>query len=394
VKWSLSVDPSRLKASVHSTHACSDCHTEFSKTSHPAAVSDSSRTRAVAISQACKRCHADKIKAVKDSIHYNLSFPVGDIVVSQGNMKAPVCTDCHGFHDVSPKAAYDTLSGVPCKKCHAGIFNLYAKSVHGVAKANGEHKAPLCAACHFAHDISTTARAERIRSACLGCHKGIESVHAKWLPNAGLHLSAVACAACHSPGSGKGIYLRLVDENTGQPFSEAQMAALLGTTNDELSHRLSAHGDGIPANELWGILSQLNERGTNAKLTYLGKMDVSNGADSHRLALKKDAVRECEQCHRAGSDFFKSVTVAVVKADGKLAQFKARPEVLGSMYSVLALKQFYVLGSTRLKLLDWIGILMVAGGMMVPAAHISVRILTAPLRASKTKSEKTEGGAK
>jgi hypothetical protein len=112
-------------------------------------------------------------------------------------------------------------------------------------------------------------------------------------------------------------------------------------------------------------------------------MDVSNGSEAHQLSLKKYAVKECESCHSQESDFFKSVTVAVVKADGRLTRYKAKPEVLGSMFSLLSLKQFYVLGSTRLKVLDWIGILMVFGGMSVPIAHITLRAITSPIREAK-----------
>jgi hypothetical protein len=50
---------------------------------------------------------------------------------------------------------------------------------------------------------------------------------------------------------------------------------------------------------------------------------------------------------------------------------------------LLSLKQFYVIGATRLTFLDWLGFLMVAGGMMVSVAHITIRILTAPIREAR-----------
>ncbi|MEW6108829.1 MAG: hypothetical protein AB1632_06655 [Nitrospirota bacterium] len=372
---SLYIDQSLLSGSVHNKHACSDCHTEFSRKSHPVTKFNNTREHSIAVSEVCKKCHSDKYTAVRESIHYKM--------ISEGNLKAPVCTDCHGFHSVDHKATYDTLSGVPCRKCHDDIFRVYSKSVHGMARANGVHKAPLCSSCHFAHEVKVTAMTEKIKSACLGCHKEAEAAHEKWLPNAGLHLSAVACAACHSPNSGRGIYLRLYDENTGKPFTEEQIVNLLGIGYENLSQRIDAHGDGIDSYELWDIVKQLNARGADARLTFLGRMDVSTGSEAHQLSLKKNAVRECESCHRSNSDFFKSVTVAVVKADGRITRYNAKPEVLGSMVSLLSLKQFYVLGSTRLKILDWIGIAMVLGGISVPIAHITFRILTSPIREAK-----------
>lgn len=393
-KLSLKIDQSMLKASVHNNHACNDCHTEFSKKSHPAKAFNSKREHSIIIADACKKCHADKFTSYKESIHYKPSARNQQEAMSESNMKTPVCTDCHGFHSVGPKATYDTLSGVPCKKCHDEIFKTYSTSVHGMAKANGQHKAPLCSSCHFAHEVKPASMTERIKTACMGCHKEAEAAHTKWLPNAGLHLSVVACAACHSPNSGKGIYLRLYDQETGKPFTEEQMLKILGTKAEALSNRLSAHGDGISGEELWSIVNQLNKEGKEAKVTFLGKMNVSNGLESHQLSVKRNAVRECESCHNADSLFFKSVTVAMVKADGKLTKYAAKPEVLGSMVSLLSLRQFYVLGSTRLKVLDWIGILMVFGGMSVPIAHITLRVLTSPIREAKKLNKMRKGGTR
>lgn len=372
---SLSIDPTLLAASVHNKHNCSDCHVEFSMTSHPVKQFDSNRTHSIAVSSACKKCHADKHKAVSESIHAKM--------ISEGNLKAPVCTDCHGFHTVGPKATYETMSGVPCRKCHEDIFKIYSKSVHGMARTKGTHNAPLCSSCHFAHEVKVTSMTEKIKGACLGCHKDAEAKHTKWLPNASLHLSAISCAACHSPGSGKGIYLRLYDQETGKPFTEEQMLKILGTTYEGLSNKIDPHGDGIESAELWSLVSKMNEKGTNAKVTFMGRMDVSTGSEAHQLSFKKNAVKECENCHSQESDFFKNVTVAVVKADGRITRHKAKPEVLGSMFSLLSLKQFYVLGSTRLKGLDWLGILMVFGGMSFPLAHITLRVLTSPIREAK-----------
>jgi predicted CXXCH cytochrome family protein len=380
---SLHIEQAQLSASVHNRHACKDCHTEFSMAEHPMKSFKSGREHSVLISDACRRCHEEKYSAVRQSIHYSL--------VSEGDLNAPVCTDCHGFHSVGPKATYETMSGVPCRNCHEEIFKSYSQSVHGTAKAKGEHRAPLCSSCHSAHDVKVADMTEKIRNACLGCHKGIEFAHEKWLPNSSLHLSAVGCAACHSPKASRGISLRLYDQNTGKPFTEEQIIKLLGPDYEGLSERMSAHGNGIDSGGLWHIVKELNRKGAEARVTFLGKMEASRGSGAHMLSLKKDAVKDCESCHTAGSDFFKTVTVAIVRADGRMKEYKANPDVLGSMISVAALKQFYVLGSTRLKILDWIGILMVFGGMSVPVAHITLRILTTPIREAKRMNKFRKG---
>jgi len=127
-----------------------------------------------------------------------------------------------------------------------------------------------------------------------------------------------------------------------------------------------------------------------SRVTFLGKMEVRNGIESHMLSVKK-CREDCESCHTSDSNFFKTVTVAIVKADGRLKEYKVQPEVLGSMMSLASLKQFYVLGSTRLKILDWIGIVMVFGGISVPVLHIAFRILTSPIREAKRLNRMRKG---
>jgi len=62
--------------------------------------------------------------------------------------------------------------------------------------------------------------------------------------NSGLHLSAVACAACHSPNSGRGISLRLYDQNTGKPFTEEQYKTAWHRIPG-LSEKMNAHGEAL-----------------------------------------------------------------------------------------------------------------------------------------------------
>lgn len=383
---SLRIDPSNLASSVHGGHACSDCHGDFTTGQHPVRQYASGREHAIAVSGVCSTCHEEKTSAVRESIHYRM--------MTSGNRMAPVCTDCHGFHSVGAKETYDTASGTPCRKCHEGVFSVYTQSVHGMARAKGEHRAPLCASCHFAHEVQSAAVTEKIRDACMGCHPQAQEAHRQWLPNADLHLSAVACAACHAPDSGKGIYLKLHDEATGEPFTEEQLSRILGTRIEDLSGRLSAHGEGLDSTGLWALVSELNEKGADAKVTFLGSMEVSNGLDAHSLASKGYAIRDCESCHSQGSAFFKDVTVAVVKANGQFARYQAKPEVLASIFSFLPIKQFYVLGSTRLKLFDWIGIAMVFGGISVPILHLTARFLTSPIREAKRLNSLRKGGKK
>lgn len=165
-KLALGVDSHSLQSSVHRELSCSDCHFGFSSKEHPKRNFRTKRDFAIANSEICRRCHFDKYTKTMESIHYTL--------LSQGNLKAPVCTDCHGSHSVREGRVEKILSGKRCKQCHKDIYDIYAQSVHGKALIDDHNQdVPICVDCHKAHDISnprTTEYRERIPEICGDCH--------------------------------------------------------------------------------------------------------------------------------------------------------------------------------------------------------------------------------
>jgi len=95
-------------------------------------------------------------------------------------------------------------------------------------------------------------------------------------------------------------------------------------------------------------------------------------------------VKDCGTCHNPASPFFKEVFLVIRKADGRPIVFKAGQDVLGkdwdSVYSIIPTRKFYVLGSTNLKLWDILFIVALIGGIAVPIGHLSLRVITSPLR--------------
>jgi hypothetical protein len=147
-KVSLKVDAAALEGSVHTKLACFDCHFGFSATQHPKRNFNTARDFSIAQADACRRCHFDKYTKTLESIHYS--------ILSHGNLKAPVCTDCHGAHTVVQARADKLQSSKRCGRCHQAIFLTYTKSVHGTAHSiQGAHtqdyrdKVPeICGKCH------------------------------------------------------------------------------------------------------------------------------------------------------------------------------------------------------------------------------------------------------
>lgn len=163
---SLTIDKADLQGSAHDKLSCSDCHYGFSSEEHPRRNFRTKREYSLASSESCRRCHFDKYTKTMESIHYSM--------LSQGNLKAPVCTDCHGSHSISRGTRERASTTRRCQKCHPAIYDIYAKSVHGNALISARSQdVPVCIDCHKAHDIRnplTLEYHERIPEMCANCH--------------------------------------------------------------------------------------------------------------------------------------------------------------------------------------------------------------------------------
>lgn len=139
------------------------------------------------------------------------------------NPKAAVCTDCHGGHSLdfsSDSRSRANRFNIPktCGRCHPGPLALYSRSIHGKKSAAGVKDAPVCTDCHGEHNIKgqrepgSMVFTGSIVKTCSGCH-GSEKLIAKFgmpLDQAkayrdGYHgvaftagnLAAANCASCH-----------------------------------------------------------------------------------------------------------------------------------------------------------------------------------------------------
>lgn len=163
---SATVNISVLQTSVHSKLSCSDCHYGFSSEEHPKRNFGTMRDYTLAMSEICRRCHFDKYTKTLESIHYTM--------LSQGDMQAPVCIDCHGSHAISHIGRERALIARRCQKCHGDIYAVYAKSVHGSALFDENNQdVPVCTDCHTAHKIEnplSQSFQEQIPDMCGNCH--------------------------------------------------------------------------------------------------------------------------------------------------------------------------------------------------------------------------------
>jgi len=153
--------------SVHAREiGCTDCHTGISEYPHPDLTAKNLRDFQLQQAETCKRCHYAQFTRVSDSIHYKQ--------FEQGNRDAPTCVDCHGAHDITvpgePRMSVDNR----CARCHAAISDAYRKSVHGQALLDSNSSdVPVCTDCHGSHQIKDPRKPD-FRAAsyqiCAKCH--------------------------------------------------------------------------------------------------------------------------------------------------------------------------------------------------------------------------------
>lgn len=136
----------------------------------------------------CAKCHEKIAAEYNSSVHAQ--------ALRKGNADSPVCTDCHGEHEI--KAHTDSASPVfarnvaqqVCASCHASLkltqkyglsansFQTFADSYHGLAARGGSVEVVNCASCHDVHaiksqlDPTSTVHKSNLVKTCGQCHPG------------------------------------------------------------------------------------------------------------------------------------------------------------------------------------------------------------------------------
>ena len=206
-------EPSRaslLASSVHASLDCLDCHWYRGDVPHP----DQGGFKVG--SNPCRECHA---KVAHDyTVHGNLA--VG------ASPDMPVCSDCHGSHNIlapsnpASSANRNNLK-TTCGHCHSKIdlirhydlrenlLQIYEGSVHGEPFRNGE-AAAVCTDCHAtdgdAHRLLSPRFSDssinhlNIPATCGRCHEKVEkdyeeSIHGQLAARG--ETDAPVCIRCH-----------------------------------------------------------------------------------------------------------------------------------------------------------------------------------------------------
>jgi hypothetical protein len=131
----------------------------------------------------CSRCHyvgnvtgapnLERYAQYQESVH--------KLALDRGNPKAPACQDCHGTHNIlQPTDPESTMNRrnrpQTCGRCHLAEYGEYQEGVHGRLLREGNPDVPICTDCHGEHNIqspqdpNSTVYATHIPETCSRCH--------------------------------------------------------------------------------------------------------------------------------------------------------------------------------------------------------------------------------
>lgn len=362
---SLHVSTKAFVESMHKATDCEDCHSGIDAKSHgkTKAVIKSKREYSLSMQGSCRECHKKNFAKYEDSLHAAL--------IKEGSKKAPLCADCHNPHTVRSVKIIQPMSATPCAKCHEDIFKAYSKDVHGQERSSKGKTAPICADCHLAHDVKAASLGDGIKNACLSCHKDAVDQHKDWLPNAERHFEAISCPVCHAPTAQRRVNLRLYDSAGKHQISEKTGVPQF----EKRTNAADANDVGLDERALWSLLKEFNQDGGEGKTILRGRLEVRSGVEAHQLSEKSKAIKDCKTCHQAGAEPFQSVTITIAGPDGRPLRHGVQKEVLNSLLSVESVRGFYAIGSTRIKLLDTLLVLVLLGSIGGPLAHMTIKWL-------------------
>jgi predicted CXXCH cytochrome family protein len=340
----------------------------------------------------CFECHSDE-SLTKESTNNILQAEITESLyvdedkfnLSIHNINGITCVDCHS--DIDEELNYDEdvphalyLKAVCCATCHEESGNEFKNSVH--MKMRNKGITMTCYACHGYHYVQQmegASVAERENSICLKCHNPYQ--YHDWLPSGDSHFAYVECVVCHAPDVPRHINLRFFDLVTNKFYRCDDLLEILGIDYDQFMPTIDTNKDEIiNPDEFDNLVLMLKQKKIRAILHAELVADVNSIA--HQIN-KGSAQKTCQNCHSSDSPYFSAVSIILPRDDGTVERYNIDRSVLESYH----VSHFYLLGGTRMKLLDKIGFLVLAGGACAALGHLTVRILTIPFRRRKEEDD-------
>ena len=286
------------------------------------------------------------------------------------------CPACHDGAVAAGHPAVKTASTkTDCRFCHTDIAGEYARSSHaGNTPCNG---------CHDPHRAMTPSEisGNDINKMCAGCHDhyGITASHAKWLPQAELHIEMLPCITCHTGSKNYVINMYIINRQgiphlgKFEPAGYDELKRLAG--GKDILSMIDTNGDHYIS------LAELRNFNTNPEYKGLhlqGMMTPETVTHSFQIL---DNRRDCTFCHASGPGAMQTSFIAIPEENGT---FRKVPVEKGAVLEALqSTPDFYMTGKTRNSILNKVGLLIIVGGMVMPVGHGFLRYLSRNIRNRK-----------
>jgi len=279
------------------------------------------------------------------------------------------CTSCHT--KVTQRHPTDGIrpSRAKCEECHAAVFAEYEQSTHS--------KYAGCTDCHKPHAVRPllAVSGRDINIQCAKCHDHSDTVknHAKWLPQATLHIDALPCITCHTGSKDYVITLYMAKNVSDSPLGGVTLVGFddlrpFLPAGKKVGRLIDTNGDGAVS---LSELKVFNKSSQFNNISLLGTMMPEVVTHNYQILNNR---WDCTFCHASGPNAQQNSYLAFPEQDGTYSRMIVeKGAILDMLYGT---PDFYMTGFTRSKTLSIIGALIVASGLMVPIVHGTLRFLT------------------
>ncbi len=268
---------------------CSDCHGQHK-------IKWQGQPREV-----CGVCHNDIVNDFLHSAHWHEETETADVT----------CVSCHSPHNKLEKEEYTTHGwklhlAETCRNCHEEKVENYFLSGHYTQLESGNLKAPVCSNCHAKHgvlsprDDNSLVSIDKLDNVCISCHEGYqESIHT---PIDNHDPAMVTCVVCHT-----GHETEMIGGNITSIFDiELDQVCLKCHTGKLITGSNDAHG-AIHREELEKI-----EKGEASNCGNCHTYHYMAPKHTNDRALEKS----CDDCHPAQQAQYEKSTHFISRQKG------------------------------------------------------------------------------
>lgn len=309
----------------------------------------------------CLRCHSSVAAVGKK--HY-----VDPLKFSRSTHARIGCATCHdGIGSNHPDGKPSRIS-TSCLDCHKEIGAEYANSDH--------FKNAACGSCHNPHSVLTLSEinSEEVIKQCAGCHKPeiMWSIHSRWLPQSELHLETIPCITCHTESRELVVTISIVrkhrphEEKGIEPASHAALKKLV--QGGDIRRIIDKDGDqSVSIAEL----KNFNNNPLYEEYCLAGVMTPSQISHSFKIINNR---WDCTYCHAKGPGAVTSSSIALPLDDGSVTSIPVEKGAI--LESLNSIPDMYLMGSSRNEMMNYVGLAIIGGGMVMPIGHGTLRFLT------------------